>query len=73
MPHAQLGTDPWSVSVSLFLLWGCYRGVGHVTFILSICIYIGFGCLFAHFVLLCSLGLVNSKGRKKHAFSNICA
>ncbi|KAJ0601927.1 hypothetical protein HanIR_Chr03g0134191 [Helianthus annuus] len=35
------------------------------------CIYVGFGCLFAYFVLFSSFGPVNSKGRKKHAFSNI--
>ncbi|MFS8007346.1 hypothetical protein Hanom_Chr14g01259961 [Helianthus anomalus] len=48
-----------------------YRGVGHVKFIPSFCIYVGFGCLFAPFVLLSSFGPVNSKGGKKHAFSNI--
>ncbi|MFS7997803.1 hypothetical protein Hanom_Chr12g01146211 [Helianthus anomalus] len=37
----------------------------------SSCIYVGFGCLFVPFVLLCSFSPVNSKGRKKHAFSNI--
>ncbi|MFS8004489.1 hypothetical protein Hanom_Chr13g01226441 [Helianthus anomalus] len=35
------------------------------------CIYVGFGYLFAPFVLLSSFGPVNSKGRMKHAFSNI--
>ncbi|MFS7920062.1 hypothetical protein Hanom_Chr03g00219851 [Helianthus anomalus] len=37
----------------------------------SSCIYVGSGCLFVPFVLLSSFSPVNSKGRKKHAFSNI--
>ncbi|MFS7924597.1 hypothetical protein Hanom_Chr03g00274501 [Helianthus anomalus] len=37
----------------------------------SLCIYVGFGCLFASFVRLSSFGPVNSKGTKKRDFSNI--
>ncbi|MFS7985575.1 hypothetical protein Hanom_Chr11g01000041 [Helianthus anomalus] len=44
--------------------WACH-------FIPSSCIYVGFGCLFAPFVLLSLFSPVNSKRRKKRAFSNI--
>ncbi|MFS7987415.1 hypothetical protein Hanom_Chr11g01022411 [Helianthus anomalus] len=40
-------------------------------FIPSSCIYVGFGCLFVHFVLLNSFSPKNSKGRKKHAFPTL--
>ncbi|MFS7953354.1 hypothetical protein Hanom_Chr07g00617561 [Helianthus anomalus] len=71
MPRAHLGTAPCS-AFFLFLCFGrCCRGVRHATFLPLLCIYVGFGCIFASFVRLSSFNPENTKGRQKHTFSNI--
>ncbi|KAJ0534002.1 hypothetical protein HanIR_Chr09g0414851 [Helianthus annuus] len=62
-PHAQLS--------SCFCFSRCCRGVGHATFLPFLCIYVGFGCIFASFVHLNSFNPENTKERQKHTFSNI--
>ncbi|MFS7980785.1 hypothetical protein Hanom_Chr10g00943291 [Helianthus anomalus] len=56
---------------SCFCLGRCCRMVRHFTLFLLLVIKLVFGSLFVPFVILSPFGPVNSKGRKKHAFSNI--
>ncbi|MFS7992596.1 hypothetical protein Hanom_Chr12g01084161 [Helianthus anomalus] len=63
--HAQLS------SCFCFCFGRCCRGDGHATFLPFLCIYVGFGCIFASFVHLSSFNPENTKGRQKHTFSNI--
>ncbi|MFS8007304.1 hypothetical protein Hanom_Chr14g01259441 [Helianthus anomalus] len=59
-----------SFCLLVFALGDATEGSG-MSLVPSSCIYVGFGCLFAPFVLLRLFDPVNSKGRKKRAFSNI--
>ncbi|MFS8032529.1 hypothetical protein Hanom_Chr17g01558871 [Helianthus anomalus] len=73
--HAPVFTGHGARSDSVFssLPWEMPLRVWAVYFCSFSCIYARISCLFASFVILSSFHPENTKGRRKHSFSNISA